>query len=121
MIWKDIKKLTDHVNVPDKWEDIVSYMTSLKFNKSIKSVLRRITLAACVYHIWNERNKRQFSNEKRGYTEVLEAVVSYIRLKLTSLKVKKTGQVVEIERKWRVFMNIKSGDNMLLKDFDEVC
>lgn len=106
-IWKEVKKLTNQETVPNKWDDVVSCMTCQKFNRSIKSVLRRIILAGYMYYIWNERNKRQFSNEKRDNKELLAAVINYTRLKLSSLQIKKTTQVLEIERKWRVVINVK--------------
>ncbi|PWA58657.1 reverse transcriptase zinc-binding domain-containing protein [Artemisia annua] len=70
-------------------------MSSMRHNKTIKSVLVRITLAACVYFVWTERNKRLFANEKTDNKELMEKVVNHVRLKLSSLKVRKIAQIVE--------------------------
>ncbi|GKD91172.1 RNA-directed DNA polymerase, eukaryota, reverse transcriptase zinc-binding domain protein [Tanacetum coccineum] len=55
-------------------EDIVNFMIVKKHNKSIKSLLLRLILAACVYYIWTERNKRHFTNEKQNCKEVVANV-----------------------------------------------
>nr|GEV06648.1 retrovirus-related Pol polyprotein from transposon TNT 1-94 [Tanacetum cinerariifolium] len=68
-------------------------MVELPNNKSIKIVLKRIVVSACIYYIWSERNRRLFSNEKRGNKALTDEITTYVRLKLTSFTVKDTKQV----------------------------
>lgn len=82
------------------------------------SILRRIVLAACVYYVWNERNKRLFANEKRDYKVLLTVIVNNIRLKLASLKVKKSAKIDEVSKRWQVYMNQIDSDS-LIKDWNE--
>nr|GEW03153.1 RNA-directed DNA polymerase, eukaryota, reverse transcriptase zinc-binding domain protein [Tanacetum cinerariifolium] len=49
------------------WDDIIRTMATQKRNKSIKSVLRRLTLTACVYYIWQERNRKFDGVHKEGF------------------------------------------------------
>ncbi|GKD63582.1 RNA-directed DNA polymerase, eukaryota, reverse transcriptase zinc-binding domain protein [Tanacetum coccineum] len=107
-VWKELMKKSDHYAMPNRWDDLLITMTSMRHNKSIKSVLRRIVFAACVYFIWNERNKRLFTNDKKNYNELIAEVVNHIRLKLASLTVKRTCQTVEICKKWKVDLNVKT-------------
>ncbi|GJT70964.1 ribonuclease H-like domain-containing protein [Tanacetum coccineum] len=53
-----------------------------------KPDLRRVVLAACVYYIWDERNKRLFGNQKRNHEALMQLIINNIRMKLVSLKVK---------------------------------
>ena len=39
------------------WENIVLSVCSMKCNKNIASIVRRLVLAASVYHIWQEEIK----------------------------------------------------------------
>ncbi|GKA77411.1 hypothetical protein Tco_0783872 [Tanacetum coccineum] len=98
---------SDHYAMPNRWDDLLIDMTSMRHNKSIKSVLRRIVFAACVYFIWNERNTRLFINDKKNNNELVFEVVNHIRLKLASLTVKRACQTVEIYKKWKVDLNVK--------------
>ena len=65
-----------------EWEEIVMSMCSMKCNKNIASVVRRLVLAACVYHIWSERNKRLFYDKQRDWLEVVNAIA----VKISSLQ-----------------------------------
>ncbi|GJR70922.1 ribonuclease H-like domain, reverse transcriptase, RNA-dependent DNA polymerase [Tanacetum coccineum] len=78
VIWVVLKKMTGQEEIPSKWDGIVTIMTNMKHNKSIKSILKRIVLATCVYFIWNERNKRLFTNVKRDNKDVLAAMINYL-------------------------------------------
>ncbi|GKE29842.1 hypothetical protein Tco_1445226 [Tanacetum coccineum] len=62
-----------------------------------------------------ERNERHFTNEKQSCKDLIENVVYYIRLKLASLTVKRTDQVEEVSRKWKVVFNVKKNDVGILQ------
>ncbi|GJY24381.1 RNA-directed DNA polymerase, eukaryota, reverse transcriptase zinc-binding domain protein [Tanacetum coccineum] len=109
--WKDWRESDDKIDnsrkiaemviaeinyLTDKWDDIVRLMSIKKHNRSIKSVLVRIILAAGVYFIWTERNRRLFTSEKMCCKDLINKVVLHIRLKLASLVVKRTKQVEEL-------------------------
>ncbi|GJZ89918.1 hypothetical protein Tco_0661845, partial [Tanacetum coccineum] len=55
----------------DSWDDIIQVMGSLKNNNSVWSIVRRISLGATVYFIWNERNSRVFKGEKRKTEDIV--------------------------------------------------
>ncbi|GJU22438.1 hypothetical protein Tco_1155780, partial [Tanacetum coccineum] len=98
-------KASDQDSLPDRWEDIISTLTTQRHNKSIKSGLKRLTMTACVYYIWLERNRRIFTNDRKNNNVEAAEIFSHLRLKLVSLTVKRTEPVVEISKKWRVEMN----------------
>ncbi|GJU28610.1 reverse transcriptase domain, reverse transcriptase zinc-binding domain protein [Tanacetum coccineum] len=114
-IWNDLKKASDQDSLPDRWEDIISTLTTQRHNKSIKSVLKRLTMAACVYYIWLERNRRIFTNDKKNNNVIAAEIFSHLRLKLVSLTVKRTTQVEEISKKWRVEMNSRDGCGTIME------
>ncbi|GJT58325.1 RNA-directed DNA polymerase, eukaryota, reverse transcriptase zinc-binding domain protein [Tanacetum coccineum] len=95
-VWKEMKEKAEVTNMPDKWDDIINFMTVRKHNRSIKCLLRKVTLAACVYFIWCERNKRLFTNEERCSKVLIEEITTHLRMKLASLSVKRTKQVEDI-------------------------
>ncbi|GJS16025.1 RNA-directed DNA polymerase, eukaryota, reverse transcriptase zinc-binding domain protein [Tanacetum coccineum] len=99
MVWKELMEKSDHYAMPNRWDDLLITMKNIRNNKSIKSVLRRIVLVACVYFIWNERNKRLFTNDKKNNNELIAEVVNHIKLKLACLTVKRTYQTVDICKK----------------------
>ncbi|GKD46635.1 hypothetical protein Tco_1271280 [Tanacetum coccineum] len=114
ILW-ETKGASDQNSLPDRWDDIISTLANQKHNKSIKSVLRRLTLAACVYYILQERNKRIFTSDKKKSNELVAEIFNHLRLKLASLTVKRTAQVVEVSKKWKVKMNTKDGSGSIME------
>ncbi|PWA56950.1 reverse transcriptase zinc-binding domain-containing protein [Artemisia annua] len=90
------------------WNDIVKKFAECYNGKNIDSIVRRLCLAASVYHVWQERNKRLFSGELRNEEEVYNLICEAVRLRLMSLKVKLTKATSKIQRVWDIQLNIIS-------------
>ncbi|GJT28060.1 hypothetical protein Tco_0908335 [Tanacetum coccineum] len=102
------KVLLTHV-VLHKWDEwsiliVVHYVINqdMHYNNSIKSILTKIGLAACVYNIWRERNLRIFQNAKRKEEDIAKIIMEDIKWKLASLTVKKSKSAVKIYKKWDI-------------------
>ncbi|PWA97923.1 reverse transcriptase zinc-binding domain-containing protein [Artemisia annua] len=113
-IWSELRKKSQLVDMPYEWEAILHKMVSLPCNNSISSVVRRIVIAASVYFIWMERNKRLFTREKRNPNELLKTIIEHVRLKLASLKVKSSVQIYKVSKEWQIQMNVRRQDYMYL-------
>nr|GFA58756.1 hypothetical protein [Tanacetum cinerariifolium] len=61
---------------------------------SFKSCVGKLTLAAAAYFVWQERNFRLLKNSKRSIQEVVDCVMSSVRLKLLSCRFKKSKDAV---------------------------
>ena len=57
-IWETMKKMMNLEQMTNNWDEIMDVFMSLPSNRSIMSIVRRVVIAACIYYIWNERNKR---------------------------------------------------------------
>ena len=68
-------------------------------------MVRRLGLAATLYFLWQERNKRLFAEEKRQWKTVLGIIINSVRLKLTSLTTKDSSHVRMVEDCWQIKMN----------------
>nr|GEZ24864.1 RNA-directed DNA polymerase, eukaryota, reverse transcriptase zinc-binding domain protein [Tanacetum cinerariifolium] len=76
----------------------------------------KISLAASVYFIWRERNKRLFAVEKKDWETVHNEVINTIRFKLSSVKIKSSLYVSNIEKTWKIKMNVQSSDEVSFID-----
>lgn len=77
-------------------------MEGIQNENKIWSVLKRIVIAATVYHVWVERNKRLFQNTARDCGSVKHAIIDDVRLKMASLKVQKSKAVKEVANLWNI-------------------
>ncbi|GJS50336.1 reverse transcriptase zinc-binding domain-containing protein [Tanacetum coccineum] len=90
------------------WNGIVADM-SRKFNgNSINSIVRRLCFAASVYLVWQERNSRIFRDEARSTEELFKILIDVVRMRLLSLKVKRSTAVLRIQERWNVITIARS-------------
>nr|GFA02851.1 hypothetical protein [Tanacetum cinerariifolium] len=67
-------------------------------NRSIWSILQRLVIGSMVYFIWLERNMRRFQDKRRPVKDFCGIIRDNMRLRLMSLKIKKSVQVKEATR-----------------------
>ncbi|GJX09286.1 RNA-directed DNA polymerase, eukaryota, reverse transcriptase zinc-binding domain protein [Tanacetum coccineum] len=73
-IWKKICRMAKLKLKEDNWGNILEEMSKDKSQGSIWGVIRKLCLAASVYFIWHERNRRLFNNYKRDEDELFKII-----------------------------------------------
>ncbi|GKC78074.1 hypothetical protein Tco_1128848 [Tanacetum coccineum] len=106
-IWRDLKKKTKMVNMPNDWKGIIDAMNMQRKENTIKSVLRRLVMEVAVYFVCQENNKRIFANEKRNVELLMDLISEKIILKLMSLEAKASTRVLNVVNEWNVAMDIQ--------------
>nr|GEW73119.1 hypothetical protein [Tanacetum cinerariifolium] len=97
-IWSRVKHFTGLLSSGSSLESIVSNLMPIAERRSFKSCVGKLTLAAAAYFVWQERNFRLFKNSKRSIQEVVDCVMSSVRLKLLSCRFKKSKDAVLFSR-----------------------
>ncbi|GJR02332.1 RNA-directed DNA polymerase, eukaryota, reverse transcriptase zinc-binding domain protein [Tanacetum coccineum] len=103
-IWNKISLLAEIKTNRAELMGVIQFLSEIGNKNNIKSIVRRIAFAACLYGIWNERNSRIFKDSKRSYEEVLKSIIEIVRNKLMSLMVKDSTAVRSIEQIWAISM-----------------
>ncbi|GJY56942.1 hypothetical protein Tco_0456057 [Tanacetum coccineum] len=107
-VWDDVKDKGYLINFKREWVDTVSHM-DVGHGRTIKSVVSRIVFGAVIYYIWQERNKRCFTQKKRSAQALCGIILDIPKMRLISLHVKNSANVREVARDWDVkFKNIQS-------------
>ncbi|PWA39454.1 RNA-directed DNA polymerase, eukaryota, Reverse transcriptase zinc-binding domain protein [Artemisia annua] len=81
-------------------------LTSCRYiaNKQIKNnfgwTVDKLILAASVYFIWQERNRRLFTRDGRNVDSVICCIKDSVKTRLLALKVKKSTKAQRIASKW---------------------
>ncbi|GKC95579.1 reverse transcriptase zinc-binding domain-containing protein, partial [Tanacetum coccineum] len=96
------------------WSNNVEAFAIRWNGNSINSIIIRISLAASVYMIWQERNNRIFRDEMRNPDEIYKILEDIIRIRLLSLKVKNSVAVKKAQEIWNVKMNIIDSSDLQL-------
>ncbi|GJR05914.1 putative reverse transcriptase domain, reverse transcriptase zinc-binding domain protein [Tanacetum coccineum] len=68
--------------------------------RTTRSMIAKLVVAATAYYVWQERNWRLFKKGKRSSDQIVECILSTIRLKLLSCKLKKSKSGESLARLW---------------------
>ncbi|GKB76255.1 hypothetical protein Tco_0943150, partial [Tanacetum coccineum] len=94
------------VDEPEKvvfiWEDVINEILEAKIGNNIWSAVRRISLAAVVYFIWQERNQRIFKGVKRNASTLYADISEIIKMKLMNIRVKDSVAVRIVADIWEI-------------------
>ncbi|GJZ96717.1 hypothetical protein Tco_0669051 [Tanacetum coccineum] len=101
-VWNQMKGLAGLSNLMGGYKEVVDYLIPLAKRRSCKSVIAKLVFSASVYYIWQERNARIFSNQKRTSTQISEVIKSGVRLKLLSCSFKKSRAGLAFIRLWKL-------------------
>ncbi|PWA64577.1 reverse transcriptase zinc-binding domain-containing protein [Artemisia annua] len=99
-VWRVLKRRIKANNGDNEWRNVIDRMSDMPCNINIRSVVRKMVLATCVYHIWRERNARIFTSEKQSHTELVKVIEDNVRLQLLSIQVKKSKEVEAVAVEW---------------------
>ncbi|GKB50431.1 putative RNA-directed DNA polymerase [Tanacetum coccineum] len=99
-LWSHVKKFACMDNMVPMLNSIISYLSPIAQRRSTRCVIAKLVVAASAYFIWQERNWRLFKNKKRSATQVIECIVSSVRLKLLSCRFKKSKDGVMFAQLW---------------------
>ncbi|GJY66214.1 RNA-directed DNA polymerase, eukaryota, reverse transcriptase zinc-binding domain protein [Tanacetum coccineum] len=100
------KKVWDKIQVKgnnlcsNKLKDIVLQLSARPPKNKIWQVVDKLILSSTVYHIWMERNKRNFQHLKRTEEEMYGVILENITEMLKCLRVKKSTAVINMASQW---------------------
>ncbi|XP_071726798.1 uncharacterized protein [Rutidosis leptorrhynchoides] len=95
-VWNKVKRMLVYKGLNNGLLHIVQDMAKYTAIKDIRNILNKVAIGAVVYYIWMERNRRIFRKVKKSVNEVSDEVKDFIRVKMTSLKVKDTKNVQKV-------------------------
>nr|GEV45003.1 hypothetical protein [Tanacetum cinerariifolium] len=95
-VWNHLKSFISIPNIPYDLNSIVDFLIPLANMRSTRSVVSKLVFAATSYFIWEERNNRLFMKTSRTKDQIINIIMSIVRLKLLTCKFKKTKNVEKI-------------------------
>ena len=100
-VWKLIKPKSYIQSLSQSWMSNVEAIV-INNNNTIKSVVSRLVFGSMVYFIWQERNKRQFTNDKRNCQSLAGTILETVKLRLSGLQVLNSVNVQNVAKEWNV-------------------
>ncbi|GJX97140.1 RNA-directed DNA polymerase, eukaryota, reverse transcriptase zinc-binding domain protein [Tanacetum coccineum] len=106
-LWEKVKDKAKMCGFATNWKDIVIEISKWKSKRSVWGTIRKLCFAAAVYYLWQERNRRTFSNVERSSAELLKILEEEVRNRMLSITVKQSYAVQQAEEQWKVKVNWK--------------
>ncbi|GJW23077.1 reverse transcriptase domain-containing protein [Tanacetum coccineum] len=101
-LWSMLQTKIDCLIDAHSWKDIVGILADKPCLNNIWSIIRRLSLGAAIYFIWQERNFRTFRSQKRDWTFVMQLVFDSVKTRLMGLEVKKSTTVDNADAIWEM-------------------
>nr|GEZ61706.1 hypothetical protein [Tanacetum cinerariifolium] len=113
-IWNRVKGLAGLNASNSNIYDIIQDLLSIVRRRTTVSVIAKLVVAALAYYVWQERNWRLFKKGKRNSDQIVECIVSFVRLKLLSCKLKKSKSSERMAMLWDLpkWMRTRSSSNL---------
>ncbi|GJU63652.1 putative RNA-directed DNA polymerase [Tanacetum coccineum] len=99
-IWNHMKHRVDLGHVLHDVYAIIDHFGDSAKRKSSRVVIAKLVVAASAYFIWQERNWRLFKGTKRSVQQVIDCIVSAVRLKLLTCRFKRSKDGSRYARLW---------------------
>nr|GEV07937.1 hypothetical protein [Tanacetum cinerariifolium] len=88
-VWSKVRVLCGMDSIPPRLIDVTTFINLISKGKTAVSILCRLVLAATLYYIWMQRNGRVFKKKTPSPDQIVDVIISMVRLKLVTFKFKK--------------------------------
>ncbi|GJS24837.1 hypothetical protein Tco_0453469 [Tanacetum coccineum] len=89
-LWQwDVHALCGMDSISHWLADVIAFIVPISKGKTVISILSRIVVAATSYYIWLKRNGRLFKKKTSSPDQIVQVILSMVRLKLVTFKFKK--------------------------------
>ena len=103
LIWDSIALKCNINTAAIPWESRICQMVGICSGKSLSSSIKKLCLAATIYSIWNERNKRFHDGSLREAKMVTWDIIELVRYRLMSSKnIQDNEENRSIQLEWRL-------------------
>ncbi|GJY33938.1 hypothetical protein Tco_0418407 [Tanacetum coccineum] len=97
-----VRGLAEMDVVSPSLHDIAAYIQPIAKSRTVKNIIGKLLVAASLYFLWIERNNRLFKKGKRSPEEICDVIMVTVRLKLMTLRFKKSTNVSRILERWKM-------------------
>ncbi|GKE73026.1 hypothetical protein Tco_1535067, partial [Tanacetum coccineum] len=89
-VWLQVLHMADIQFALSKWCDIMDWLLPISKQSNVLSIVGRLLVSAISYYIWQERNNRIHEKGERHHEHLVKVIMEVTRLKLASIKFKKS-------------------------------
>ncbi|GJT16918.1 RNA-directed DNA polymerase, eukaryota, reverse transcriptase zinc-binding domain protein [Tanacetum coccineum] len=96
-VWSKVQVMANVSDLKNLENNVCKFL-NMPYKNSIWSIVRRLTIASTVYHIWQERNLKVFQKMIRSPQILIQIILDSVKSRLLSLKVKNSSVVKAVKK-----------------------
>ncbi|XP_021979803.1 uncharacterized protein LOC110875919 [Helianthus annuus] len=101
-IWYGVREKSGMRSIENTWEKILNHLLQHADSKQATHIIGKLVVGASAYFVWQERNNRLFSSKKRNAAQLIEVILMTVRMKLHTMKFRRTSHVNQVLLEWRL-------------------
>ncbi|KAJ9536236.1 hypothetical protein OSB04_un000585 [Centaurea solstitialis] len=78
-VWNQIRLQVEWRMAPSRWDDMLELISA---STAVLSLKHKLALAATVYFIWRERNRRIFTDERRNAQHLIKEIMEVVLMRM---------------------------------------
>ncbi|KAJ9539059.1 hypothetical protein OSB04_031792 [Centaurea solstitialis] len=78
-VWNQVRLQVDWRTAPSRWDDMLELISA---STAVLSLKHKLALAATVYFIWRERNRRIFTDERRTAQHLIKEIMEVVLMRM---------------------------------------
>ncbi|KAJ9536527.1 hypothetical protein OSB04_un000279 [Centaurea solstitialis] len=94
-VWNQIRINVDWMSAPSKWDDMLDLLATIPMRAF--QFKQKLALAATVYALWRERNRRVFTDEKRNENRLIKEIMEDVLMRMAWKKLKKDTHQPDVD------------------------
>ncbi|MFS7905001.1 putative RNA-directed DNA polymerase [Helianthus anomalus] len=110
-VWNGVKGLAGMTLIQNNWTNIMEFLMSNANSTSASHIIAKLVVSASAYFVWNERNRRLFSNQKRNKDQLVEVILGTVRMKLHTMRFKMSSRTAQVLQQWMLPRGLMVADD----------
>ncbi|MFS8015944.1 putative reverse transcriptase zinc-binding domain-containing protein [Helianthus anomalus] len=99
-VWFGVRGKAGMETIHNTWTDIFEYLVGITKSNMAEHIIAKLVVAATAYFIWEERNRRLFTDRRRHKDQLVEIVLSTVRMKLHTMRFRNSIHTTRVMQEW---------------------
>ncbi|KAI3732761.1 hypothetical protein L1987_63969 [Smallanthus sonchifolius] len=99
-VWNGVRDKACMDTIQNKWSVIFDFLVGIANSKKAIHVIAKLVVSAAAYFVWEERNRRLFTSKRRNKNQLVEVILSTVRMKLHTMRFKRSIQTARVLQEW---------------------
>ncbi|XP_021975473.1 uncharacterized protein LOC110870597 [Helianthus annuus] len=109
--WNSVRGKAGMDMIQSTWTDIFEYLVEVAKSNMAEHIIAKLVVGVTAYFVWEERNRRLFTDKRRNKDQLVEIVLSTVRMKLHTMRFKSSFHMTRVLQDWSLPIGLLVADD----------